>query len=60
MQKRMTGIVGALLVLAGVMLWLFARDTEFLWFRGGPLGIVLIVLGLVDLATMFAKDKERR
>jgi hypothetical protein len=60
MQKRMTGIVGALLVLAGVVLWLFARDTEFLWFRGGPLGIVLIVLGLVDLASMFARDRERR
>ncbi|WP_280233139.1 hypothetical protein [Nocardia cyriacigeorgica] len=60
MQIRVTGILGVLLVIAGAALWLFARDTEFLWFRGGPLGIVLIVLGLIDVASMFATDRQRR
>lgn len=40
------GIV--LLVVAGVLL-VFFRDDEFFWFRGQPLGIVLAVLGLLDL-----------
>ncbi|UEJ81916.1 hypothetical protein Bra3105_13820 [Brachybacterium halotolerans subsp. kimchii] len=42
-------IIGAALVLVGGVLALFLPDLEFLWFRGRPLGVVLVVLGVIDL-----------
>ena len=41
--------IGVLLVVVAAALLLFFRDTEFGWFRGQPLGVVLGVLGVLDL-----------
>jgi hypothetical protein len=41
--------LGIGLIAAGAVLALFFRDLEFFWFRGGPLGIVLIIIGAIDL-----------
>ncbi|WP_305092645.1 hypothetical protein [Prescottella sp. R16] len=40
-----------LLILAGAAMWVFARDAEFFWFRGGPLGVVLVVVGVIDVVS---------
>lgn len=42
-------ILGAVLVLAGVILAAFFWSQEILWFQGGPIGLVLIALGAWDL-----------
>lgn len=50
----------AALIVVGVCLWVFARDTEFLWFRGGPLGVVLVTVGVVDLVgSLWSRDRRR-
>lgn len=50
----------AALIVVGVCLWVFARDTEFLWFRGGPLGVVLVVVGAIDLVgSLWSRDRRR-
>ncbi|WP_433723783.1 hypothetical protein ACQP0C_25425 [Nocardia sp. CA-129566] len=58
MQIRLATIFGVLLVVGGAALWLFARDTEFFWFRGGPLGAVLVVVGVIDIVS--ARRTDRR
>jgi hypothetical protein len=45
-------------VIAGVVLLLFFPDTEFLWFRGQPLGIVLLIVGVVGVASALRRDKR--
>ncbi|RZQ66055.1 hypothetical protein [Amycolatopsis suaedae] len=50
--------VGAAAVLAGVVLMAFFWDLEFFWFQGGPLGLVLTLLGGWDLVETIRK-KER-
>lgn len=55
---RLGFFIGLLLILAGAGLWLFARDTEFLWFRGGPLGVVLVVVGALDVVSSL-RTQER-
>lgn len=42
-------LIGVVTIVVAAALLLFFRDTEFGWFRGLPLGIVLGVLGVVDL-----------
>lgn len=42
-------LLGLALLVGGAVLALGFPDTEFLWFRGRPLGIVLAILGVVDL-----------
>ncbi|MEV6138061.1 hypothetical protein AB0L63_18730 [Nocardia sp. NPDC051990] len=59
MQIRLATIFGVLLVVAGAALWLFARDTEFFWFRGGPLGVVLVVVGVIDIVNARRTDRRR-
>ncbi len=50
----------AALIVVGVCLWVFARDTELLWFRGGPLGVVLVAVGVVDLVgSLWSRDRRR-
>ncbi|MGC0363895.1 hypothetical protein ABH922_001879 [Rhodococcus sp. 27YEA15] len=49
MKLRIEVAVGILLVLGGGGLCLFARDAEFFWFSGGPLGAVLVIVGVYDL-----------
>ncbi|MDH6280625.1 hypothetical protein [Prescottella agglutinans] len=51
MQIRLAAVFGLLLIVAGSALWLFARDAEFFWFRGGPLGVVLVVVGAIDVVS---------
>lgn len=41
--------LGAALIIAGGVLALFFTDLEFFWFRGGPLGIILVIVGVLDL-----------
>lgn len=45
-------------MIAGIVLLLFFRDTEFWWFRGQPLGIVLLIVGVVGIATAVRNDKK--
>ncbi|MGJ9423184.1 hypothetical protein [Aeromicrobium sp. CF3.5] len=42
-------IAGVLLLAAAASLLVFFRDTELGWFRGQPLGVVLGILGVLDL-----------
>ena len=41
--------IGTLLVIVGVVLALGFADAEFLWFTGRPLGVVLVIVGALDL-----------
>ena len=52
----------AALVIVGAALLIFLRDTEFWWFRGQPLGIVLVIVGVIGVATAVweAKKSGRR
>lgn len=59
MQIRFAAGFGVLLVVAGAALWLFARDTEFFWFRGGPLGAVLVVVGVIDIVSALRTDRRK-
>ncbi|GGQ68969.1 hypothetical protein GCM10010145_43380 [Streptomyces ruber] len=52
-------LLGITLVAVGAVLALFFRDLEFLWFRGGPLGLVLVLLGVLDLAESSIVSRRR-
>lgn len=41
--------LGLALIIFGLVLRLFFPDTELLWFRGEPLGLVLILVGVIDV-----------
>jgi len=58
MQIRLAAVFGVLLVITGAALWLFARDTEFFWFRGGSLGAVLVVVGVIDIVSALRTDRR--
>ncbi|MFI5436027.1 hypothetical protein ACHMZP_29895 [Rhodococcus baikonurensis] len=49
MKIRFELMIGILLVVGGGCLWLFARDAEFFWFRGGSLGVILAIIGAFDI-----------
>ncbi len=51
-------VLGLALIAVGAVLALAFADTEFFWFRGRPLGIVLAVVGVLDLAE--AASRRRR
>lgn len=42
-------VLGLALIIVGAVLRLFFPDTELLWFQGGPIGLVLILVGVIDL-----------
>lgn len=42
-------VIGVVLLGVAAVLLLGFRDTEILWFRGQPLGVVLGILGVLDL-----------
>ncbi|MGB3773086.1 MAG: hypothetical protein WBA00_18270 [Rhodococcus sp. (in: high G+C Gram-positive bacteria)] len=48
-MKSPSVLFAVVLMLAGILLVLFARDRQFFWFEGGPLGVVLVVVGVFDL-----------
>ncbi|WP_229054599.1 hypothetical protein [Aeromicrobium sp. Leaf350] len=50
MNATMHLLTGTLLVLVGAVLALVFPDAEFAWFTGRPLGVVLVIVGVVDLA----------
>ncbi|MGF7120051.1 hypothetical protein [Rhodococcus sp. BE178] len=51
---------GVFLIVAGAALWLFARDAEFFWFRGGPLGVALVAVGVIDVVSARRTDTSGR
>ncbi|WP_017539360.1 hypothetical protein [Nocardiopsis halophila] len=53
-------LIGLVLVAAGAVSALFFWDLEFLWFQGGPLGVLLILLGVLDLADEFRRSRGHR
>jgi hypothetical protein len=61
-KLTMNLVADAALIIVGLVLLLFFRDSEFWWFRGQPLGIVLLILGVIGVATAAwdAKKPERR
>ncbi|MFG2173788.1 hypothetical protein ACGFMO_20870 [Streptomyces niveus] len=53
-------VLGISLVGAGAVLAAFFPDLEFIWFRGRPLGIVLIVVGAFELAESLRRGRADR
>lgn len=53
-------VLGVSLVGAGAVLAAFFPDLEFIWFRGRPLGIVLIVVGAFELAESLRRGRAGR
>ncbi|WP_037333275.1 hypothetical protein [Saccharomonospora piscinae] len=53
-------LLGALLILVGGVLAVGFTEHEFLWFRGGPLGTVLMVLGVVEWGEAGWTARRRR
>ena len=52
-------IIGFALLVAAAILLIGFRDEEFLWFRGQPLGVVLAIVGGLDLLE-YAYNRGRR
>lgn len=55
-MKRVFGLIG---IVAGAVLFLFFRDLEFGWFKGGPLGVILMVLGVIELLESTRRRKPK-
>ena len=49
MRRNAQLIIGIALLVAAAVLLIGFRDEEFLWFSGQPLGVVLAILGALDL-----------
>lgn len=52
--------LGVVLFIAGAVLALAFPDTEFFWFQGRPLGVVLAIVGAIDLAEALFRGRDRR
>lgn len=50
--------LGIALVVAGAVLALAFPDTEFFWFQGRPFGVVLAIVGAIDLAEAFSRRRR--
>ena len=50
-------IVGLVAICAGAVLLIFFADEEFWWFRGQPLGIVLLIAGALDLGSTVLRSR---
>lgn len=57
MNPRM--LVGAALLVAGAVLALAFPDLRFFWFQGRPLGILLILIGVIDVAENVRRKRTR-
>ncbi|MER7762631.1 hypothetical protein [Streptomyces sp. NPDC097619] len=55
-MKRVFGVAA---ILAGGVLALFFPDLEFGWFEGRPFGVVLVVLGVIELAESTRRRKPK-
>lgn len=51
-------VVGALVVVAGLVLALALPEVRFLWFEGRPLGIVLAVVGVLEIVDALARSRR--
>ncbi|TQN33556.1 hypothetical protein FHX37_3582 [Haloactinospora alba] len=45
---RFSIVLGAMVAVTGAVLFLAFPDLEFYWFRGGPLGAVLMIAGAAE------------
>jgi uncharacterized membrane protein HdeD (DUF308 family) len=50
--------LGVVLVVAGAVLALAFPDTEVFWFQGRPFGVVLAIVGAIDLAEAFSRRRR--
>ncbi|MFE1961327.1 hypothetical protein [Streptomyces sp. NPDC059479] len=55
-MKRIFGLAA---IVAGGVLALFFPDLEFGWFKGRPLGIVLVVIGGIELLESTRRRKPK-
>ncbi|MFJ6940652.1 hypothetical protein [Streptomyces sp. NPDC101132] len=59
MSAKMKQAVGIVLVAVGVVLIAAFPDSTFLWFEGQPAGVVLVVLGVIEFAESFWRERSR-
>ncbi|MBC9718714.1 hypothetical protein H9Y04_39930 [Streptomyces sp. TRM66268-LWL] len=59
MSTAVQRALGAALVVAGLVLVAFFADKEIVWFEGRPLGIVLIVIGVIDIGESVWRGSSR-
>ena len=57
-KLTMNLVADTALMIVGLVLLLFFRDSEFWWFRGQPLGIVLLILGVIGIASAVWEVKK--
>lgn len=50
--------LGLVTIIAGAVLAFFFGDREFWWFRGQPLGIVLMIVGALDLGSGLLRSRR--
>lgn len=53
-------ILGIAFIVAGAILAAFFWDTEVKWFQGGPVGLLLILLGVMDLWEDYRSSKGKK
>ncbi|WP_159941620.1 MULTISPECIES: hypothetical protein [unclassified Nocardiopsis] len=56
---RFKVLLGVVLILLGAALSLFLWDARFHWFQGGPLGLLLIAVGVFEVAEEFLRGRRR-
>lgn len=57
---KFKAILGVMLIVAGAVLVLFFWDLRVQWFQGGPVGVLLMTLGVWDLWDGFKPSKGRK
>ncbi|MER7735977.1 hypothetical protein ACWGIU_02725 [Streptomyces sp. NPDC054840] len=55
-----TKFLGIACIVAGAILAVFFWDTEVKWFQGGPAGLLLILLGAMDLGKEYRSSKGKK
>ncbi|KIZ19541.1 hypothetical protein [Streptomyces natalensis] len=53
-------ILGIALICAGAILAIFFWDLKYQWFKGGPLGVLLLIIGVIDLAESFRSADRKK
>lgn len=51
--------LGVVLVLVGALLALVLPELRFLWFEGRPLGILLVIVGVVEGGEAFLRARRQ-
>ncbi|WP_017571020.1 hypothetical protein [Nocardiopsis halotolerans] len=52
-------LLGVTLVVVGAVLALFFWNTDFFWFRGGPLGVLMLVVGVFEVGEQLWRARRR-